>query len=109
MDDLLGLDLEALRNKCDAGHIKWTVHILEKMQERNIEPTDVINCIKTGRIIEQYPQAYPYPACLVLGQTTNNEKYIHVVAGYGMEFIWIVTVYEPDENEWENDFSVRKR
>ena len=106
MDDML--DIETLKQECDAGRIKWTVHILEKMLERNIGPTDVINCIRTGRIIEQYPQAYPYPACLILGLTTNKDKCIHVVVGHGMGYLWIVTVYEPDENEWTNECSERK-
>jgi hypothetical protein len=77
------------------------------MQERNIEPTDIINCIGKGAIIEQYPQAFPYPACLILGTRVNN-TYIHVVAGYGGEFVWIITAYEPDENEWTDGFAARK-
>ena len=101
------LDIEVLSQECNAGHIKWTAHILEKMQERNIEPTDVIYSINNGTIIEHYPQAYPHPACLILG-TTVNSRYIHTVVGCGSGFIWIVTVYEPDENDWIDGFSVRK-
>ena len=105
MSDFLDIDL--LSRECSAGHIKWTAHILEKMQERSIEPSDVIYCICNGRIIEHYPQAYPYPACLILGISVNG-RYIHSVAGYGSGFVWIVTVYEPDENEWVDGYSVRK-
>lgn len=101
------LDIEILRQKCAAGHIKWASHILERMQERNIGPIDVANCIYYGRIIEQYPQAYPYPACLILGKNNNN-VFIHTVVGFGSDLIWIITVYEPDENEWMNGFAVRK-
>ena len=103
------IDIEILRKECVAGNIKWTVHILERMQERNINPTDVIHCIIGGEIIEQYPQAYPYPACLILGMCVDNDTYIHVVAGYGSGFVWIVTVYVPDEDEWINGFTERKR
>jgi hypothetical protein len=56
------LDIEGLKHKCSDGHIKWTAHVLARMHERNIKPADVENCIKHGNIIEQYPQAYPYPA-----------------------------------------------
>ena len=101
------LSIELLRQECIAGNIKWTTHILERMQERNIEPTDVINCISNGKIIEQYPNAYPYPACLILGKNKNN-LFIHVVAGYGNSLIWVITVYEPNENEWDNEFAIRK-
>jgi len=101
------LDIEVLRKECNAGHLKWTAHTLEKMQERKIEPTDVISCILNGTIIEQYPQAYPYPACLILGKTASD-VIIHSVIGYGNSHLWIVTVYEPDENEWINGFTERK-
>ena len=101
------LVITELNKECTAGHIKWTAHTLERMQERNIEPTDVINCISKGKIIEQYPQAYPYPACLILGTKINN-TYIHAVVGYGSDFVWIITAYEPDDNEWTNGFSIRK-
>ena len=105
MDD--ELSIEFIRQECAIGHIKWTTHILERMQERNIELSDVLYCINNGMIIEQYPDAYPYPAYLILG-IKNNNKYIHVVLGYGIGFVWIITVYEPDENEWTNNFTERK-
>ena len=101
------LDINVLRQACSSGQIMWTTHTLERMQERNIEQSDVINCINTGKIIEQYPQAYPYPACLILGAGKNVSD-IHVVLGFGNDLVFIVTVYEPDINEWDNDYSVRK-
>lgn len=101
------INIKLLKQKCAAGHINWTTHVLERMQERDIEPTDVINCIDNGKIIEQYPNAYPYPACLILG-TNKTDVFIHTVVGYGNGLIWIITVYHPDENEWTNGFSTRK-
>jgi len=101
------LNIADLRQKCLAGQIKWTAHTLERMQERKIEPTDVINSIINGKIIEQYPQAFPYPACLILGLKTSN-SFVHVVVGYGSGFIWIITAYEPDENIWSMGFFERK-
>ena len=77
------------------------------MQERSIEPSDIIACINTGKIIEQYPNAYPYPAWLIFGNISTN-RIVHVIAGYGNGFIWIITVYEPDENEWTNGFTTRR-
>ena len=100
-------DISVLKQKCREGRIKWTAHIQERMQERGIEPSDAINCINNGKIIEDYPQAYPYPACLILG-TAVNGVYIHVTVGYGEDLLWIITAYQPDENEWSADFTIRK-
>ena len=101
------MDIELIKQVCDDGSIVWTAHILERMQERNTEPSDVIQCIKYGKIIEQYPQAYPYPACLILGRKIN-QTIIHVVVGFGDDCLWIITVYEPNEDEWHNGFAERK-
>ena len=98
--------------ECAAGNIKWTAHALERMQERNIEPSDIITCINNGKIIEQYPEAYPYPACLILGTISNANSlatHIHVVVGHGSGFIWVITAYKPDETEWINGFSTRRK
>ena len=90
---------------CDARKIKWTAHALERIEERSIERTDIISCIKNGKIIEQYPEAYPYPACLILGTAKNMP--IHVVVGHGSGFLWIITAYIPVETEWLNGFTTR--
>lgn len=67
----------------------------------------VFNAIHTGKIIEQYPDSYPYPACLVLGVSTNNE-YLHIVAGCNGNVVCIVTAYFPDSDKFESDSQTRK-
>lgn len=96
-----------LQKLCEAGSIKWTTHVLARLQERGIEPSDIKNCIATGRIIEQYPDDYPYPSCLVLGVTVAG-KILHVVIGAGGGYLWLITAYHPDPLKWNEDFSVRK-
>ena len=61
------LNIEALQKLCDDKSVIWSVHALKRLQERGIYRDDVFNAIHTGKIIEQYPDSYPYPACLVLG------------------------------------------
>ena len=100
------MTISEIAAKCAARKIKWTAHSLERMQERDIERTDIIACINDGKIIEQYPEAYPYPACLILG--TANNMPVHVVVGHGNGFLWVITAYIPDEAEWKDGFSTRK-
>ena len=56
---------------------------------------------------KQYPDSYPYPACLVLGVSTNNE-YLHIVAGCNGNVVCIVTAYFPDSDKFESDSQTRK-
>ena len=84
------MDIEELRKLCSSGAIKWTAHVLARLQERGIEPSDISSCIAAGRIIEQYPEDYPYPSCLVLGATVAG-KVLHTVVGMGGGYICLIT------------------
>jgi hypothetical protein len=59
-----------------------------------------------GNIIEDYPDDYPFPSALVL--ECKIGKPIHVVAGIGENYLWIITAYYPSLDKWENDFKTRK-
>ena len=77
------------------------------MQERDISRADVKNCILNGEIIEDYPNDFPYPSCLIFGYTIK-EKVIHVVVGSDGEYIYIITAYFPNKEKFEDDLKTRK-
>lgn len=91
----------------DNSKIHLTLHLLTRLLERGIEYNDMICAIQCGEIIEQYPNDYPHPSCLIVGKT-GNEKILHIVCGTDGEYIWIITAYYPDNERWENDFKARK-
>ena len=101
------LSIDVLRKLCIEKSIVWTTHILERLQERGIHPSDVKHCIMDGEIIEQYPDDYPHASCLILGANVNN-KYIHAVISADNEKIWAITAYYPTSDKWENDYKTRK-
>ena len=101
------MDIEDLRYFCGQSKVKWYKHALERMQERDISREDVKNCILYGEIIEDYPDDYPYPSCLIFGYTING-KIIHSVVSMDNENIGIITVYFPNKTKFEDDFKTRK-
>ncbi len=86
--------------------IKWTLHALKRMRERKIKSDEVIACIMSGKIIEQYPSDRPLPSCLISGKSAS--RYIHTVTSSDTKEIYIITTYEPNQFEWENGFEERK-
>ena len=80
---------------------------MERIQQRGIEYTDIYNAIEMGKIIEQYPNSYPYPACLVLGLDLND-KILHVVCGCNGEVIRIITAYYPTSDKFDDNGEKRK-
>lgn len=102
------LEINYLRQLCTQHKIFWTSHIVVRLLQRGIMQEDVENAILTGEIIEQYPEDYPNPSCLVLGLTVGNEM-IHVVCGICDDTLWMITAYYPDLAIWEKDLKTRKK
>ena len=83
-----------------------TQHSRKRFSERNIKIQDVVNTINDGEIIEDYPDDYPFPSCLILGK--SEEKVIHIVASINESMIYLITAYVPDSDKWEADWKTRK-
>ena len=93
---------------CAELKILWTQHCLQRMQERDISRLDVKNGIATGEIIEDYPDDYPNPSCLIFGYNVNGHI-LHIVAGCDNINIYIITAYYPDTKKFENDLKTRRK
>ena len=100
------MNIEQLRFLCNDEKIKWTLHALKRIRERGIKSSNVIDCIKNGRIIEEYPDDRPFPSCLICGQMKDD--YLHAVVSTDGAEITIITAYIPDADEWENYYTTRK-
>ena len=102
------LTIEELLQLCsDPDNVIITQHGFKRLRNRGITVADLLSGIKSGEIIEQYPDDYPYPSCLVLGITVNNE-HIHIVCGVGDNKLWIISSYLPALDRWEADYKTRK-
>lgn len=100
--------IEDLRELCANGSIRWTDHVLKRLLPRGIGQADVLHAVASGEIIEQYPDDYPYPSCLLLGLSIDGQS-LHAVCGRGETEIWMITAYYPDPEEWEADLKTRRR
>jgi hypothetical protein len=86
----------------------FRVHALQRMLNRGITVQEVRQVLATGEVIEDYPNDLPFPSRLMLGWCGGQP--LHVVAAEDREAgeTIVITVYEPDPTQWENDFR-RKR
>lgn len=101
------MDIETLKRLCTDETVVMTNHVFFRCRERKITMDQLFQAIKTGEIIEDYPNDYPYPSCLVLGNLMDNRK-LHVVCGTEGTMLWIITAYWPDSEKWETDCKTRK-
>ncbi len=80
-----------------------TQHAMQKMLERKISRLELSEVINNGVIIEEYPNDKYGPTCLIFG-ITKGERPLHVMVSYSNP-VWVVTTYEPSEDEWiENQY-----
>ena len=101
------LNIEDLRMLCTDDTIFLTQHLQQRMHKHGVRYDDLTSAMANGEIIEQYPNDYPYPSCLVLGFAENGDA-LHVVCGIGNGILWIITVYYPSADKWESDNKTRK-
>ena len=97
------MDISNLIEAIEARKVLISDHADEEAQEDELEFNEIYASVKTGEIIEDYPDDRPCPSCLVLGMTTSGTP-IHSVWGYDQskQIAILITVYRPDSVRWEN-------
>ena len=101
------MDINEYRAVNNAENIVITQHGWKRLQERGILLGDVMAAIDNGEIIEEYPEDYPFPSCLILGSSVQGDL-LHTVVSLNDGLIYLITAYFPDPEAWEPDLKTRK-
>lgn len=90
--------------------ILWSLHAVAKLRTEGLRKKDIEDSLKECIIIEDYAmEGRPLPGCLVLGFTGSLP--VHSVIAIDMDFdrIFVITVYKPSTERWDNDWKRRKK
>ena len=101
------MDIGAFRAANNPENFTVTRHGQKRMEQRNITLDDVISAIRSGEIIEEYPEDFPFPSCLILGKSIFGRP-LHMVVSLENSQIYLITAYFPNSDEWESDMRTRK-
>jgi hypothetical protein len=100
--------MEAIRRKIVSGEFELSKHAVDQSILRRIRVQEIRDAIANGRIIEDYPNDKYGPSCLIWGMTEAG-RIIHVQCSYPTRsLIKVVTIYEPDPDRWNDDFTTRR-
>lgn len=91
------------------NRLVFRVHAIQRMFQRKIGFEDVSAVLRTGEIVENYPDDKPYPSRLVLGWRGPRPLHAVVADNAEQRETIVITVYEPDPSEWEPDFKKRRK
>lgn len=104
--------MPSMRNR-----IVYTDHGEEKRRIEGVSTADVRSVLENGLVLRRYPEDEPLGSYLVLDWiggparlgTYDRGRPIHVVAADDAEraVTWIITIYEPDPEEWTEEFKWR--
>lgn len=99
--------LDYIKKAVAEGKYRYTIHGAKQRIARKLERKEIEEAIKSGEIIEHYPEHHYGSACLLLGKTAKA-KSLHILCSL-QEVVDIITVYEPDLVEWEEDLKTRRK
>ncbi len=99
------MDISLIQDKIRKGQYYWRQHAIERSIERQVAEEEAAEVILSGEIIEEYSEDKYGPSCLIFGRTRTGRP-IHVQCSLPPS-VWIITLYEPNPDEWIN-FRKRK-
>ena len=107
-DERLGEIVGAIRQKVAGGVFEFSDHATRRSIQRSIAPAEIQQAVADGEIIEDYPDDYYGPSCLILGYTLTQRP-LHIHCTYATRpLVKIITVYQPDPLEWVENYKVRR-
>ncbi len=96
-----------IRLKFEQQDYEYSLHAVNQSILKHISRKEVEEAIGKGEIIEDYPTDKYGPSCLILGKTMSGRP-LHIQCTHpSRPKIKIITVYEPDPQEWIN-FKTRR-
>lgn len=98
-----------IKQKIAAGLYEYSRHAVDQTIRRRISVHEVYEAIMSRSfVVEDYPDDKYGPSCLLCGFTKAGRP-LHIQCSYpDRSLIEIITVYEPDKDQWI-DHKIRRR
>ena len=92
--------LSQIQQELAAGRFEFSRHALRRAVERNISEQEIREAGVMAEVVESYPQDKYSPSGLLLGFTRGGRALHFQVSFAASDATKIITIYEPDPNEW---------
>ena len=99
--------LDEVRKQLSVGEFEFSRHAFKRVVERNLADLEIREAGAQAIVIEDYPDDKYSHSCLLLG-FTQIRRPLHIQVSLAeTDLVKIITIYEPDANEWVN-YSTRR-
>jgi hypothetical protein len=90
---------DLLGRAVDKKQIKISLHAVEEALAEHITRPEIEAAMRNAQVLEDYPDWWLGPSCLIHGQTPAARD-LHLVVSYSGLPVTIITVYEPKPPKW---------
>ena len=103
------MNIEDIAESIRHQRVRITSHARIEAMADSLSFDEIVHTVSTGEIIEDYPDDWPHPSCLIYGKLPNGEP-VHSVWAYerSTSVAVLVTTYRPDPERW-HDSRTRRR
>jgi hypothetical protein len=100
--------IDQIQEKFAHDEFEFSRHAADQSIWREISVGEIREAVSRGEIIEDYPQDKYGPSCLIFGFTQAGRP-LHIQCSYpSRPVIKVITVYDPDPDEWE-EWRIRRK
>lgn len=103
------LDLEILRQSLQEERIDWRKHVLQKLAERGVAQSAVLEVLRSGERIRDYVEDRPFPSALFLGYVEGAPLHVVAACDETNRRVFIITAYEPSLDVFEPDYRTKRK
>ncbi len=100
--------LDFIRRCVRQRKLLWTYHANMRLRKRFIERTSILNAVDVFEIIESYPNDKYLPSYLVYGRADGMVFHVLFAVDVEDDNLRVVTAYQPDPKDWEQDLKTRR-
>jgi hypothetical protein len=91
--------LDLFKQAAREQQIKISLHAAEEALAENITRPEIEEAMLNAQLLEDYPDWWLGPSCLIYGQT-DAERDLHIVVSYSGLPVTVITVYVPQPPKW---------
>ena len=102
-------NLAALRSALAEERIEWRKHVLQKLAERGLAQSAVLEVLSGGELVRDYLEDRPFPSALFLGYIGGRPLHVVAACDEAARMAFVITAYEPSLDVFEPDYRTRRK
>ena len=93
----------------DCAEVAFSGHAIRRIFERALGRDAILEIVRTGEVIAEYPDDSPHPSCLLLGFVSNEPLHVVVAREAENRRCFVVPAYRLDLAQWSDDLRKRRQ